>query len=209
MDISTRKDAEIHLKLMVDELNHRVKNTLAVVQSIAQLTFKEGAVTRDATSAFLGRLTSLAVAHNLLTGTHWEKASLAEVVRAVMQGCSAQVGRHRASGPVVILSPAQCISMSMALHELCINALKYGSLSQQHGGVDITWEVLADSEPPRLRLIWREHDGPAVSPPTHRGFGSMMLEKALPYELDGKANIEFKPTGVVCTIETPLPTVRP
>ena len=209
MDISTRKDAEIHLKLMVDELNHRVKNTLSVVQSIAQLTFKEGAVTRDAMNAFLGRLTSLAVAHNLLTRTHWEKASLAEVVRAAMEGCSAHVGRHRASGPAVILSPAQCISVSMALHELCINALKYGSLSQQQGGVDITWEVLAGSEQPRLRLVWREHDGPAVSPPTHRGFGSMMLEKALAYELDGKATIEFKPTGVVCTIETPLPAVRP
>jgi two-component system CheB/CheR fusion protein len=208
MDVSDRKDAEIHLKLMVDELNHRVKNTLAVVQSIAQLTFKEDAVTHDATRAFSGRLRSLALAHNLLTRTHWEKASLAEIVAAAMDGCSCDPGHHRISGPHVILKPAQCISMSMALHELCINALKYGALSHPHGRVDITWEVLKTSEQPRLKLVWREHDGPPVSAPTHRGFGSIMVEKALAYELDGSAGIEFHPTGVVCTIETPLPQDR-
>lgn len=208
VDVSARKDAEIHLKLMVDELNHRVKNTLAVVQSISQLTFKEGAVSRDATRAFSGRLRSLGVAHNLLTRTHWEKASLAEVVRAVMDGCSSDIERRRVLGPLVVLSPAQCISMSMALHELCINALKYGALSQPHGGVDISWEVLEGSEHSRLKLVWREHDGPPVSAPAHRGFGSMMVEQALAYELDGDARIEFQPTGVVCTIETPLPQVQ-
>lgn len=205
MDVSKRKDAEMHLKLMVDELNHRVKNTLAVVQSIAQLTFKQDTVTRDATRAFLGRLASLAVTHNLLTRTHWENASLAEVVRAVMEGCSCDVGCYRAAGPAVILKPAQCISLSMALHELCVNALKYGALSQPGGGVDLHWEVLSGSEHQHLKLTWREHDGPAVSAPMHRGFGSMMVEKALAYELNGNASIDFRPTGIVCTIETPLP----
>jgi two-component system CheB/CheR fusion protein len=204
VDVTTRKEAEMHLKLMVDELNHRVKNTLAVVQSIAQQTFKVGTVTADVTRAFLGRLASLAVAHNLLTRAHWEKASLAEVVREAMASCSCDVGCHRASGPVVLLSPLQCISISMALHELCTNALKYGALSQPHGAVDITWDVLKDAERSRLKLTWREHDGPAVSVPVHRGFGSMMVEQALAYELDGHAHIEFLPTGVVCTIEAPL-----
>lgn len=210
MDVSTRKEGELHLKLMVDELNHRVKNTLAVVQSIAQLTFKENTVTRDATRAFLGRLTSLAVAHNLLTRTHWEKASLQEVVQGAMAGCSSgsDDDRHRIDGPRVILSPTQCISLSMAIHELCMNAMKYGALSGEHGSVEISWQVLHVSGRERLKLVWREHDGPPVAAAIHRGFGSTMVEQALAYELGGTASIEFPRTGVVCTIEIPLPQAQ-
>jgi two-component system CheB/CheR fusion protein len=202
-EISKRKEAETHLKLMVNELNHRVKNTLAVVQAIAQQTFKHEEAATGARSRFDGRLASLAAAHNLLTRSHWEKASLQDVVQAVLSSCSTASERVAIGGPAVNLSAAEAVSISMALHELCINAIKYGALSGEAGRVDINWCLNADAAR-RLQLVWSEQGGPRVAIPTHRGFGSMMVEGALAYELHGKAKLEYLPTGVVCTIEAPL-----
>jgi two-component sensor histidine kinase len=204
MDVSSRKQSEAHLKLMVDELNHRVKNTLAVVQAIAQQTFKEDVVAADAKRAFLGRLASLAIAHNLLTRSHWEKTSLAELLRIVVAGCRPNPEQFAIDGPAVILSSAQAVSLSMAIHELCANAIKYGALSQPHGRVEISWQLSQENGQPRVRLTWREQGGPAVVAPTRHGFGLTMIEKALAYELGGTTAVDFRPGGIVCTIEAVL-----
>ena len=203
-DISKRKETETHLQLMVDELNHRVKNTLAVVQAIAQQTFKHEDVPPAARRAFDGRLAALAATHNLLTRSHWEKTSLHDIARSVSHGCGASEGRFSIDGPEISLQVGQAVAISMALHELCTNAVKYGALSNEHGVVKLQWIVYEKSQR-CLRIEWREQGGPAVKPPTRRGFGTLMVEQALAHEFKGTATIEFKPAGVECIIEGPLP----
>jgi two-component system, chemotaxis family, CheB/CheR fusion protein len=206
-DVSGRKESDAHLRLMVDELNHRVKNTLAVVQAIAQQTFKHDHVEPAVRRAFEGRLSAVAAAHNLLTHTHWEKATLHDIARSVTRGCGATEHRVSIEGPEVNLQASQAVSVAMALHELCTNAVKYGALSKPGGRVLLRWEVSAGAEP-RLRIEWREQGGPGVKPPERRGFGSLMVEQALAHEFKGKAAIEFLPEGVVCVIEGPLQVAR-
>lgn len=198
VDIHERKKAEEHRKLLVDELNHRVKNTLAVVQGIAQQTFKN--VDPVARAAFEGRLNALSKAHNLLTERRWGPAPLHAVIDDVTHVCGAARERIRADGPPLMLHPRQALSIAMALHELCTNAMKYGALSDESGEVELSWIVAYG----QLDLIWREHDGPEVKAPSERGYGSMMIERALAHDLQGTAKLEFAPTGLVCTISAPL-----
>jgi two-component system CheB/CheR fusion protein len=201
-DVSERKQAETHLKLMVSELNHRVKNTLAVVQAIAQQSFSKNESVQSGRVAFEGRLAALAAAHNLLTRTHWEKTSLHELAAEVVSACSARADRFTLSGPQVYLQPGQALSIVMALHELCTNAMKYGALSDDKGKVRLEWSLQGDT-PSKLKIEWQESDGPPVAPPIHRGFGSRMVERALAYELNGTVSLEFRHDGVVCIIEAP------
>jgi two-component system CheB/CheR fusion protein len=202
-DVSVRKESEVHLKLMVDELNHRVKNTLAVVQAIAHQTFKQDGIAHEARHAFEGRLAALALAHDLLTQTHWEKASLRDIASRAAVGCGAGKQRFIAEGPDVDLHAGLAVSIAMALHELCTNAVKYGAFSTEGGRVYLRWEIVKFPQP-TLRIVWEEQGGPSVTPPSRRGFGSMMVEHALAHEFKGSARIEFMPQGVVCTIEGPL-----
>jgi two-component system CheB/CheR fusion protein len=202
-DVSKRKEQERHLRLMVAELDHRVKNTLAIVQAIAQQTFKHEDIDHARRKAFEGRLAALAAAHNILTLTHWEKAALHDVVRGAISGCGPREERFIAEGPAVSLHASQAVPIAMALHELCTNAVKYGSLSTDKGKVLLQWTVVKDGEP-RLRIQWKEIGGPPVNAPNHRGFGSMMVEQALAYEFGGTASIDFQRDGVLCVIEGPL-----
>lgn len=198
VDIHDRKEAEDHRKLLLDELNHRVKNTLAVVQGIAQQTFKS--VDPKAVQAFEGRLGALSRAHSLLTDRRWGPAPLHAIVDDVSHVCGAARERIRVAGPPVMLAPRQAVSISMALHELCTNAVKYGALSDGGGVVDLTWRI----DGKRLELVWRESGGPPVQPPAQRGYGSRMIERALAHDLHGSAILDFQPAGVVCTISAPL-----
>lgn len=198
VDINDRKQAEEHTKLLLNELNHRVKNTLAVVQGIAQQTFKGS--DPDARRAFEGRLSALSKAHNLLTERNWRPAPLGDLADEVGHVCGAARQRIFVSGPDVMLSPRQALSIAMALHELCTNAMKYGALSDERGAVNLTWRV----EEFRLRVEWRESGGPRVAPPTERGYGSMMIERALAHDLQGTAKLDFQPDGVVCVIDAPM-----
>lgn len=198
VDIHERKLAEEHTKLLLDELNHRVKNTLAVVQGIAQQSFKGSDPV--ARRAFEGRLGALSKAHNLLTERQWTPTPLRAVVDDVSHVCGASRDRIHVAGPNVVLSPRQALSVAMALHELCTNAVKYGALSNERGVVDLTWTVNGG----RLDLQWRESGGPPVSLPKERGYGSMMIERALAHDLQGTAELKFEPTGLVCTISAPL-----
>jgi PAS domain S-box-containing protein len=200
-----RKRTEAHQRLLVNELNHRVKNMLAVIQSIAQQTFRGEAAAPEARVAFESRLRALASAHDLLTGRNWEAASLAEVVARAAKGCGADDGRIAFEGEDVEVAPRTAVSLAMAVHELCTNAVKYGALSTDAGRVAVAWSVAGKGEGRRLALRWTESGGPPVLPPGRRGFGSRMIERGLSAELGGDVELLFRPEGVVCRIDAPLP----
>jgi PAS domain S-box-containing protein len=206
VDISGRKRADSKRDLLLAELNHRVKNTLAVVQAIALRTFKD-AGTEGARQAFQGRLTALAVAHDLLTREHWESTSLAELATDTLQVGEAYANRILLAGPQVLLPPKQTLAMTLALHELFINAVKYGALSEEAGIVFLGWQVTSDRHP-LLRIIWREEGGPKVAAPTTRGFGSFLIERTLAHDMGGTVAIDYTPAGLVCSIEAPFPSTR-
>lgn len=205
VDISGRKRAEAQRELLLAELNHRVKNTLAVVQGIAHQSFKE--TDPEARKAFEGRLVALAVAHNLLTRANWESASLEQLAADTLQVGSPNGERVSLSGPQVQLPPREALAMAMALHELCTNAVKYGALSNDAGRITLEWRRTADPQG-RLKLVWCEAGGPPVSPPKRRGFGSLLLDRTLAHDLDGTVTMDFKPQGLVCSIDAPLPKAK-
>lgn len=205
-DMTERNRQQRHLRLMVDELNHRVKNTLAIVQSIAHQTFRGTAAATGALPTFEDRLAALAKAHGLLTRESWESVDLGELIGEAVHGHIGQGERFTIGGPAVRLAPKTAVTIAMALHELSTNAAKYGALSVDGGRITIDWSVSReDGVPlPALCLCWRESGGPRVIAPTRRGFGSRMIERALAAELHGKVTLDFRPEGVVCTIEAPL-----
>ena len=199
-----RRRTEEHLRLLVNELNHRVKNTLAVVQSIAVQTLR-GDDVEGARRAFEDRLRALAAAHDLLTSQNWQSASLRDVVGKAGIGCGASPERLTVVGPELRVQPKTAVSVAMAVHELCTNAVKYGAFSNDRGSVRVEWAVETAGGESRLRLVWQEEGGPPVALPTRRGFGTRMIERALAAELGGTARIEFHPEGISCTVEAPLP----
>ena len=202
-DITDRKRADEQRQLLVNELNHRVKNTLATVQSLAMQTLRSTERSADARALLDARLTALARAHDLLTAENWEGARLREVIiRALMAFNSG--ARVAVSGPSVRLTPKQALSLSIALHELATNAAKYGALSTDAGKVDLTWEVRDDGGGEMLHLVWIESGGPVVSPPERAGFGSRLIERSLAHDLAGEAHIAYRPEGVIATISTPV-----
>jgi PAS domain S-box-containing protein len=203
VNITDRKRAETHLRLLVNELNHRVKNSLTTIQAIAAQSFNASRSLAEAQEAFTSRIIALAEAHDLLTRENWEGAELHEIASrlAVLHGGAA---RFELVGPAIRLSPRTALSLSMALHELATNAVKYGALSVSEGRIVIQWDLAPGPAAERLDLTWTEHDGPPVKPPTQRGFGSRLIERGLAAELSGEASIQFEPAGVVCNIRALL-----
>lgn len=199
-DIAERKQAEAQRELLLAELNHRVKNTLSVVQGIAYQSFRHS--DRTTRQAFEGRLLALARAHDLLTRSHWESTSLQQIAIDTLQIEKPDGQRITAEGPLIHLNPHAALTIALALHELFTNALKYGALSRETGGVTLTWRP--DAEGHKLRIEWREHGGPTIDRPTHRGFGSLLLEHTLARDLDGRVNLSFEQPGAMCVIEMPL-----
>lgn len=200
-DIHEQQVAEDHLRLMVLELNHRVKNSLATVQSIAVQTLRGAESSAEAREALLGRITALAAAHDILTREQWDGAGVGEVAHGVLDALTGDRDRLRVSGPVVRLDAKMALSLSMAFYELGSNALKYGALSGAQGQVTLDWTVEAH----QLRLTWTEQRGPPVAQPTRRGFGSRLLERGLAAELAGEVRLRFDPGGLICTIRAALP----
>lgn len=188
-------------ELLLAELNHRVKNTLAVVQGIAYQTFK--GVDEAARRAFDGRLVALSVAHRLLTQANWENASLQQLVTDTMQIVASHAGRIHLSGPNVLLTPRQALAIGIALHELLTNAVKYGALSSDTGHVELTWTISEGAER-RLRMTWSEQGGPAVEKPSRRGFGSVLMEQTLAGDLGGEVTTDYRRDGLVCVIDFAL-----
>lgn len=204
-DISTEKRAQEHQQLLINELNHRVKNTLATVQSIASQTLRNASSLVEARESFEGRLLALSRAHNVLTRENWDGARMWEIVaEAVDPYSNSSEDRLHLDGPEVRLTPRMALALSMALQELATNAAKYGSFSSETGEIGVTWAVDRNSDPPRLHLRWEETGGPEVEPPARRGFGSRLIERSLAQDLDGEVRIFFLPTGVICTVDAPI-----
>ncbi|SFG47371.1 sensor histidine kinase [Methylobacterium gossipiicola] len=206
-DISEEKAAAERQRLLLNELNHRVKNTLATVQSIAAQTFR-GQTDAAARSVFDARMVALSTAHNVLVADNWESASLRSVTERVLAPhLLAEIDPHRfrIAGPDARLHPKVAVTLSMALHELMTNAAKYGALSVPEGHVSITWTLAPlDDGRQRLDLTWEENGGPEVTPPSRKGFGSRLIERQLPMEFDGTAEIDYRRAGLVCRLEIPL-----
>lgn len=205
-EVGARLEAEEHMRLLLDELNHRVKNTLATVQSVASQTLREGQSPRQAREIFEARLVALSQAHDLLTRDHWRGASLADLVQVEIEPYEAgRSGRVATEGPPVWLPPNSALALGMALHELVTNAVKYGALSGPEGRVDIQWGLSGSMDERRLKLSWAETGGPPVAKPRRRGFGARLIVKGLARQLNGEVALDFDPAGVRCTIDMPLP----
>ena len=204
-DITERRRHDERQRLLVHELNHRVKNTLAIVQSMAMQTLRECDDIALAAERFESRLHALSQAHDMLTRTRWEDASLEDIVRVAIAPCVQQeTDRFEIGGGRVDLDPQRALALTMALHELCTNAMKYGALSTPEGRVRIRWSCSEEEGHRHLMLRWEEQDGPPVVPPTRRGFGSRLIERGLRHDLGGEVSLDFALAGVVCRIDVPL-----
>jgi two-component sensor histidine kinase len=205
LDITERKRTEEHRLLLLNELNHRVKNTLAIVQSMATQSFRGAATDTNGLKVFEARLLALARAHDVLTNENWAGANLKDIIRqAISPYHGPHPDRFDVNGPHVRLSPKKALSLAMALHELATNAAKHGALSNRDGQITITWRTSDDGG--TLRLQWSETDGPYVALPHHQGFGTRLIKGGLAQELDGETTIEYRATGVWCEIKAALHT---
>ncbi len=207
-DITAQKAAANRQALLIQELNHRVKNTLATVQSIAAQTLRSSAQDADARASFESRLLALSTAHNVLTQESWEGAAIRQIVAAALRPFRAG-GREGIAidGPDIRLNPKSALSLAMALHELATNAAKYGALAVRGGGVEIRWSVHETGAAARFHLRWEERGGPPVAPPMRKGFGSRLIERGLSAEFGGTARIDYRAAGVTCIIDAPLANI--
>ena len=194
-----RKRAEAQRDLLVAELSHRVKNTLATVISIARQSFAKGPSLEHALKSFDGRLRALAHTHNRLAESNWEGASLHRLLANELAPYRATDGNNiEINGPDIRLDPRRAVVLGMAFHELATNAAKYGALSSKNGCLAIDWRV--EGEPRELHLDWIERGGPAVQRPQRSGFGRLLLERALRADLQGHVELKFAPGGLQCSI---------
>ncbi len=197
-DISERRAAERRQQLMIGELNHRVKNLLGVVSAIAHQTIRSSPSLEDFEPAFAGRLQALGHAHEILSTATWERASLRTLADALLFAFSGNGdGRVRIDGPDLLLSPRQFLSVSMVLHELTTNAVKYGALTGPDGRIDLVWSETGG----RVTLAWTERTPHPVAPPTRKGFGSKMIELSVRHDLKGVADTNWSENGVAFTVE--------
>jgi len=203
-DIHERKAGEERQRLLINELNHRVKNTLATVQAIAFQTLKGDIPLAEARARFEARLLALSNAHNLLTDQNWEGAPLDRIVADATAPLAGEGSRFDVEGELLWMSPRPALALALALHELSTNAVKYGALSNETGRVSIVWTADKDL----LRLEWKESGGPEVRAPERRGFGSRLVEKGLTADLGGTAVLHFDCDGVRCVIEASLRAIQ-
>jgi len=202
-DITERKEQEKTRQLLLDELNHRVKNTLAMVQAMARLTLRQAKNPEKFAESFTGRIQALAGAHDVLTASSWHGADLSALVKDQLILGDAGDGRFRCAGPAISLNPQAAVGLSLVLHELGTNANKYGALSAPAGHVDLTWGL--EEADAVLRVRWQEVGGPPVSEPTRRGFGTFIIEQSLS-SFDGLAEIRYPSAGCVCELRLPIKT---
>jgi PAS domain S-box-containing protein len=202
-DITERRRAQEQQALLLGEMKHRVRNTLATVQAIATQTLRSAA--SEDRDAFLARLRALAGAHDLLTLERWNQAPIGDVVSGALNAFQGSHGeRILIAGPKdAVLDAHKSMLLAMALHELSTNAIKYGALSNESGQVNVSWDLVPDDDVQRLKFVWQESGGPPVKPPERKGFGSVLIERALQRELGG-VEYAFDPRGVTCTLELKL-----
>jgi PAS domain S-box-containing protein len=206
VDISARKQAEARQRTLIDELNHRVKNTLATVQSMAMQTARHAADLQDFSASFEARLLALAKAHDLLTKRNWSGVDMASLVGDVVGPLSGVDGQLRVGGHALVLNSRAALSLTMVLNELATNAAKYGALSRGGGNLTIEWDVTSDNGQ-ELVLTWIEVGGPAVVPPKRRGFGTRVIERCVERDLDGQIELDYDPAGLRAKMTFPMQAV--
>ncbi len=205
VDLTSRMRAEAQKNLLIEELNHRVKNTLSAVQSLAAMTIKHSASSKTFYDTFLARLMALSATHSLLTRGSWQEAPLHDLIAIELEPYA---GREQARvslmGPATDLSPRQTISLGMVIHELATNAAKYGALALSAGRISISWCFEDKLGKPSLRIDWDERGGPPVEAPLQRGFGSRLIEQSITHELGGSFEPRYEREGFQCTIIVPM-----
>ncbi|PWV99102.1 PAS domain S-box-containing protein [Hoeflea marina] len=206
MDMTDRKQAELHRQLLTQEMDHRVKNMLARVQAIVNQTLRDGVDLAEGRDKIAARLSALSRAQDILTGRQLAGVDLPTVIAAVTESLHGE--QFSVDGPEITLSPRVSQSFMMAFHELATNAVKYGALSNPDGHVSIDWSVTATAGSREFKLNWRETGGPAVRKPTATGFGTRLINKLLSAELRARAVIDYDPAGLVWTISAPLDSLR-
>jgi PAS domain S-box-containing protein len=195
-DITSRKRFEEQQTMLVAELNHRVKNILAIVQSVAAQTIRNAGSLDTFNERFAGRLRALALAHDILTKTRWGGVELTQLLSEIAAPYRERV--TLAGAPLLLPSQA-VVPLSLVLHELMTNAAKYGALSGS-GRIELEWQRETDADAASVHMLWREVGGPRVDPPSKSGFGTKLIERVLTYDLDGSAALDFRPDGVVCDL---------
>jgi PAS domain S-box-containing protein len=196
-------------EMLINELNHRVKNMLAIVQGLAAQSFRGLAGSAPARDTFDARLKALAAAHDLLTEQNWQPTSLAETVRsAIAATAGGEVERVSIEGEDVLLQPQTAVALAMTLHELSTNAIKYGALSAAGGCITVRWRIDDTADEETLNIVWLESGGPPVVPPLRKGFGTRLIERGLAGDAGAQTSIEFAPAGVRCRITLNLPRER-
>jgi two-component sensor histidine kinase len=205
-DITDRKQAEERQQLLIRELHHRVKNTLANVQAIVGSTARTASSIDEFYQGFVGRIVSLARTHNLLTEDLWQKAALEDLVQTEL-GPYEDEARNRIvlDGPHVELPSEAAVPIGMAIHELTTNAAKHGALSTFGGKVEVRWRIEPGELAPMLHFSWVEHGGPRVSTPTRQGFGSRLLKRVLAAQLQADVSMEFAEEGLRFSMKMPIP----
>jgi PAS domain S-box-containing protein len=204
VDLTKQKRAQVHSDMLVNELNHRVKNTLATVQSVVWQALRKSADAKVIGESIQARLSALSRSHDLLTRGQWASAGLHDIVMDALEpfGASdALAERLVIDGENVRLSPKATLALGIAINELATNAMKYGAFSNEAGSIEITWSVVGCSTGDRLIFNWTEKGGPPVSPPVRKGFGLQVIERGLAQELEGSVILDFQPTGFVFSLD--------
>jgi len=201
--VTERDAAERLQRLLLEELHHRVKNTLATVMAIASQSLRHATSLEQGRESISRRLIALSHAHDLLLQSNWTTASLPAIVRAAIEPFETPgAERFIVQGVEINVGPAAVLALAMALNELCTNAVKYGALSNAGGHVEIT--SMLDEDAQRFKLLWEEKEGPPVKEPARRSFGARLIESSLARLLHGDARLRFEPSGVICEFDFPL-----
>ncbi|MDQ3470767.1 MAG: PAS domain-containing protein [Pseudomonadota bacterium] len=210
VDLTRHKAEQATCKLLIDELNHRVKNTLATVQSIVKQALRTATDPALIRESIESRVFALSRSHDILSQENWTGAGLHDLIDAALEPFAVTDGRAErftVEGANIRLLPKATLALGIAFHELATNAFKYGAFSNNAGTVSIAWTIEPSPAGDRLILHWREKDGPEVTPPTRKGFGTQVVERGLAHELKGEVHLDYRPEGVVCTIDVPAPRV--
>lgn len=195
-------------EVVIGELHHRVKNTLAIVSAIVSQSLKTANSLEEATKTIEERLHALGVAQDLLVRERWTGAGCRTLIEGAVKAFqSKSLDQFEIAGDNIAVSSGPAVSLSMVIHELCTNAVKHGALSAPNGRVSISWAVSED-HPPRFKLHWKERGGPPVREPSRKSFGSRLIEQALPGQLQGEARLRFEPDGLSCEVNIPLSVMQ-
>lgn len=208
VDTTRHRRARENAAMLIDELNHRVKNTLATVQSIVTQAVRNSSDPQIVRESIETRIAALSRSHDLLGREKWDGAGLRDVVHEALAPFRVTEGRAERftiEGKNIRLSPKAALALGIAFNELATNAVKYGAFSNEAGAISIKWTLENQPDGRWLCLHWREKDGPTVTPPTRKGFGSRVIEQGLAHELEGKVRLDYPAEGIICTIFVPAP----